>query len=116
MLFCKKTTGACARLHPTYIGMTGEGVESSFTHRFGEHLGSAAQPCQEDTVKPLGRHFRLPGHEPQRDMLMLPIERVTGGDIFLRRARERVNIVKFNTEKRLSVFEIEHGLNLDKGQ
>jgi hypothetical protein len=113
MLFCRKTTGPCARLAPTYVGITGEGEENSFTHRFAQHLGSATQPGQVDTTKPVGRHFRLPGHEPNRDMVMLPIERVRG-DVFLRRARERFNILKFDTEKRLSVYELEHGLNLDE--
>ena len=68
-----------------------------------------------DTVKTVGRHFRLPGRNPHRDMIMLPIERVRG-DLFLRKAREKFNIRKFNTEKRLGICEVEHGLNLDGGQ
>ena len=35
---------------------------------------------------------------------------------FLLRARESYNIVKFGTEKRMGVMDIEHGLNLDAGQ
>ena len=116
MVFCRKTTGPCAALSPTYIGITGEGEDSSFTHRFAQHLGSATNPCQEDTNKPVGRHFRLPGHEPSRDMVMLPIELVQGGNIFLRRARETFNILKFRTEKQRGIGDIEHGLNLDPGQ
>ena len=115
MLLCRKTSGPCARLAPTYIGITGEGADSSFTHRLGEHLGTATQAAQVDTVKTVGRHFRLPGHNPHRDMIMLPIERVRG-DLFLRKAREKFNIRKFNTEKRLGICEVEHGLNLDGGQ
>ena len=116
MVSCRKTTGPCDTLSPTYIGITGEGEDSSFTHRFAQHLGSATNPCQEDTNKPVGRHFRLPGHEPSRDMVMLPIELVQGGNIFLRRARETFNILKFRTEKQRGIGDIEHGLNLDPGQ
>ena len=113
---CRKPTGACARLAPTYIGITGGGENSrTFTKRFGEHIGSAIQPGQADTTKPIGRHFRLPGHEPHRDMEMIPLE-VVRGDVFLRRARERYYINLFDTEKRLGVDEVEHGLNLDPGQ
>ena len=51
-----------------------------------------------------------------RDMRMIPIEIISTEDPFLLRARERYNIVKFNSEKLLSVTDIEHGLNMDKGQ
>jgi len=69
-----------------------------------------------DTVKPVGRHFRLPGHQAHSDLVMLPIEVVSSKDPFLLRARETFNISKFKTEKRLGVSEWEHGLNLDQGQ
>jgi hypothetical protein len=49
-------------------------------------------------------------------MVMLPIELVQGGDIFLRRARDTINIVKFRTEKQSGISDIEHSLNLDPGQ
>ena len=67
-------------------------------------------------MKPVGRHFRLPGHRASRDLVMLPIEIVSAKDPFLLRARETFNISKFQTEKRLGVSESEHGLNLDPGQ
>ena len=101
---------------PTYVGECGDSENSSFTHRFSTHLGSASQPCQEDTTKPLGRHFRLPGHEPHGDLTMIPIEKISDKEPFLRKARESFYIKLFNTQKKLSVFDIEHGLNLDKGQ
>ena len=47
---------------------------------------------------------------------MLPIEVISSRDVFLLRARETFNILKFKSEKRLSVSDIEHGLNLDPGQ
>jgi hypothetical protein len=48
-------------------------------------------------------------------MVMLPLE-VVGGGVFMRRARERFYIGKLQTEKRRGVEEVEHGLNLDRGQ
>ena len=89
---------------------------SSFTHRVGGHLGTATQNSQADTLKTVGRHFRLPGHEAHRDLVMLPIEIVSPKDPFLLRARESYNIWKFQTEKRMGILDIEHGLNLDAGQ
>ena len=94
LVLCKKDSGLCARLKPTYVGICGEGESSSFTHRLGGHLGTATQTCQENTVKPVGRHFRLPGHDPHRDLVMLPIGIVSARDPFLLRWRERFNIWK----------------------
>ena len=48
--------------------------------------------------------------------MMLPIEIVSPRDPFLLRARESYNIWKFQTEKRMGICDIEHGLNLDAGQ
>ena len=70
----------------------------------------------ESIHKTVGRHFRLPGHEPHRDLVMLPIKIVSARDPFLLRAREAHNIAKFQTEKRMGIFNVEHGLNLDRGQ
>ena len=47
---------------------------------------------------------------------MLPIERISDEEPFLRKAREAFYIKLFNTQKLFPVTEIEHGLNLDKGQ
>ena len=49
----------------------------NFTIRLGQHVGTATQPCQADTVKPVGRHFCLPGHQAHCDLVMLPIEIVS---------------------------------------
>ena len=78
-------------------------------------MGSATQPSQEETNKPVGRHFRLPGHQPHTDMVMIPLEKISDREPFLRKAREAFYIKKFAS---LSVTseDIEHGLNLDKGQ
>jgi hypothetical protein len=116
LAFCKKDTGQCSQVAPTYVGECGDGENSSFTHRFSTHFGSATQPCQVDTVKPVGRHLRLPGHDPHGDLVMLPIEKISDKEPFLRKARESYYINLLNTQKKLSVFDIEHGLNLDRGQ
>ena len=92
------------------------GENSNFTSRLGQHVGTATEPCKVDIVKPVGRHFCLPGQRAHSDLIMLPIKIVSARDPFLLRARETFNITKFKTEKRLGVSELEHGLNLDKGQ
>ena len=113
LILCKKATGRCSTLHPLYVGECGDGVESSFAHRLGTHLGSATNQSQVDTEKPVGRHFRLGGHDVNRDLIMLPIEKIQ--DSFIRKAREAYYIKKFKTLKRLSVTELEHGLNMSPG-
>ena len=107
LLVCRKGSGQCAQLHPTYIGECGDGVGSSFTHRLAGHLGTAKDRAQGDTIKPVG-------HQPDRDMLMIPIEKIP--DNFTRKARESFYIEKFQSLKRLGVTEVEHGLNLSRGQ
>ena len=47
---------------------------------------------------------------------MIPIEVVPAKELFVLKARERYNIVKFQSEKWREVTVIEHGLNMDKGQ
>ena len=46
--------------------------------------------------------------------MMIPIEKIT--DPFARKARESLYIQKFKSLKRLPLGEIEHGLNLSRGQ
>ena len=87
---------------------------SSFAHRLAGHLASTDNPSQQDTVKPVGRHFRLPGHKSNGDLVMIPIEKIA--DPFIRKAREAYYIKKLQTLKRLDVNEIEHGLNVSPGQ
>ena len=81
--------------------------------RFAEHVGSATQPSQVDTVKPVGVHFRLPGHT-HSDMSVVPIEQVRSKDKFILEARERYWMEQYKSIKQLSLQEIEHGLNLKK--
>ena len=77
-------------------------------------MGSATQPSQSDTVKPVGAHFH--NHNPHTDMVMIPIEKIRDNEPFLREARESYYIKKFSALKTMPVTEIEHGLNLAKGQ
>ena len=58
LLMCEKDTGECNKVFPTYVCECGAGESNFFTHR------SATQACQADTVKLVGKHFRLAGHEP----------------------------------------------------
>ena len=104
-----KQTGECASLGgPQYIGCTGRLAKV----RFREHVGSATQQCQVDTVKPVGYHFRLPSHS-HCDMKFLPIERVQNKDKFILEARESFWIEKYKCLKRKPVDQLEHGLNLE---
>ena len=46
-------------------------------------------------------------------LVMLPIEKISGKDAFI---REDFYIKKFDTQKKLTISEIEHGLNLHRGK
>ena len=72
-------------------------------HIIAEHFGSATQPSQENTTKPVGLHFRLPGHS-HSDMAILPIERVRHQDRFILEAREKFWINKYQV--------VTNGLNI----
>ena len=105
---CDKGSGQCAQVKgPQYIGCS----ERPFKKRFSEHLGTATQQCHKDTVKPVGAHFRLPGHE-HSDMIALPIEKIRTRCRFVMEARERFWIKNYNSVKLLTVEEIESGLNM----
>ena len=104
---CAKQTGECGQLGPQYVGCT----ERVGKVRFSEHVGSATQQCQVNTIKPVGVHFRLPGHS-HREMVILPIEKVRSKDRFILEARESYWITKYSAVKVDEVGVIEHGLNL----
>ena len=55
-------------------------------------------------------------HEPHRNLFMLPVENIGNEEPFLRNACDAFYIKEFASQKRLTVMDIEHGLNLDKGQ
>ena len=91
----------------TYVGIV-VGDCRNYTTRLGGHLGSAQQPPQEDTVKPVGRHFRLPGHEVHRDLQMITLE-IGHSELFLLRARETFYINKIRTEKMSQSLKLNTG-------
>ena len=105
---CSKGSGQCAQVKgPQYIGCT----DRPFKKRFSEHVGSATQPSQRDTVKLVGVHFRMQGHS-HSDMVVLTIERVRSKCRFVMAAREKFWIRKYKSVKRLLVGDIESGLNM----
>ena len=85
-------TGECGQLGPQYVGCT----ERLGKVRFSEHVGSATQPSQATTTKPVGEHFRLPGHS-HADMVFLPIEQVRVKDRFVLEARESYWIKNYDS-------------------
>ena len=95
---CVKTTGQCMQGGggdagvggPQYIGCTARMLKT----RFSEHVGSATQPSQALTTKPVGQHFRLPGHS-HCDMRVTPVEKVRCKDHFVLEARESYWIKKY---------------------
>ena len=105
---CTKDSGQCAQLcGPQYIGCTERMVKT----RFSEHVGSATQPSQENTTKPVGVHFRAVGHT-HCNMRILPIEKVRSSDRFVLEARESYWINKYSSMKTLTVNTVEHGMNM----
>ena len=105
---CDKGSGQCAQVKgPQYVGCS----ERPFKKRFSEHVGTATQPCHENTEKPVGVHFRMPGHDHSH-MVALPIERVSSKCRFVLEAHERYWIQKYSVLKTLSVENIESGLNM----
>ena len=100
--------GQCAQVKgPQYVGCS----ERPFKKRFSEHVGTATQPCHENTEKPVGVHFRMPGHDHSH-MVALPIEHVRSKCRLVLEARKRYWIEKYSVLKTLSVEDIESGLNM----
>ena len=64
--------------------------------RILEHRGSVTNPAQANTTKPVGQHFRQPGHAVC-NMKALPIEHVRSKDPWIRTVREKFYIKKLAT-------------------
>ena len=75
-----------------YVGETGRRV----CDRVQEHRGSATNPSEANTNKPVGKHFRLPGHG-LKDMNILPIEKLQSNDPWIRKIREKFYIQRLET-------------------
>ena len=105
---CNKQSGECGKVGGLqYVGNTTRPGKV----RFGEHLGSVTQPSQESTTKPVGVHFRSPGHT-HANMVFLPVEKIRSKDKFVMEARESYWIDKYKSVKVTDSETIEHGLNL----
>ena len=58
--------------------------------------------------------FRRTGYDPHNHLFMLPMEYIANKNPFIRKAREAFYIKKFETQKKLTISNIEHGLNLKR--
>ena len=47
-------------------------------------VSQPGMPGKTDMVKPVGKHFRLAGQKPHTNMVMIPIEKVSDKEPFLR--------------------------------
>ena len=94
---CVKNDQVCSD-QPQYCGETGKTAEE----RFVGHHNTIVQLCHQGSPLPVGEHFQGPGHSIS-DFRSNPVEKIHSKNIFVRKARERHMINKFNF--------IEHGLN-----
>ena len=69
-LLTKKGDRMCPKT-PQYGGETGQMA----CKRFTEHHGTVPQHCHLQTKKPVGQHFRLPGHSIS-DISFIPVEKI----------------------------------------
>ena len=83
---CTKKNGSC-KTAPQYIGETGRRI----CDRFNEHKAS----IKENATKVIGQHFSSTGHVTS-DMQIIPIECIKSSDPWIRIAREKFYIRKFN--------------------
>ena len=97
IISCTKQKGACAKVHPQYVGETGNPSQANLLI------------CPTDTTLPVGVHFRLPGHS-HTDLQFTPIEKIQSKDPYVRRIREMLFIQQFETLKGKGTDTIEHGL------
>ena len=107
VISCEKSNGDCIKVHPQYVGETG----NSAKRRCAGHISSIVNSSQEDTTLPVGVHFRLPGHS-HADMNFTPSEKIVSKDPFVRKVRESFFIKQYESLKGKDIKSIEHGLNL----
>ena len=84
---CNKDSGPCSNFKPQYIGETSRMV----SRRFNEHFSS----IKPDSSKAVGKHFSENGHKA-KDLSIIPIERILSKDPWIRIAREKHFIKKFD--------------------
>ena len=81
---------SCKKCRVQYIGES----ERSLQERFSEHRGYVTN---NQVTKATGQHFNLPGHRAS-DMMVTIIEKVHSLDPLVRKEREELYIMKFNTK------------------
>ena len=89
----------CTKCLEQYLGETSKTAEK----RFVGHLNTIVQQCNFNTKTPVGQHFRTGAHS-HSDVRFTPIEKIYTRDPFVRKARERNLINKYDL--------ITKGLNL----
>ena len=94
---CAKGDKTCPT-RPQYCGETGKSAEE----RFCGHRNSIIQACQDNTTLPVGEHFRGVRH-CLPDFVFTPVEKITSRNVFVRKAREKMIINKYDL--------IDRGLN-----
>ena len=87
---CEKGDKTCPS-RPQYCGETGQTAEE----RFCGHRNTIVQAYHQGTTIPVGEHFQLPGHSVS-DLVFIPVEKIYSRNIFVRKARERYLINKYN--------------------
>ena len=86
----EKTSRSCPE-KPQYFGQTGR----TGKQRCKEHKGTITYPCHQTTNTPIGRHYRdSPGHDASQ-LMFIPVEKQRSNDPFIRRAREKMYINRF---------------------
>ena len=90
LVTCEKGVSTCRDCRH-YAGETGQTAEE----RCSQHRNTVVQLCHQGTDKPVGEHFQGVGHSVS-DMRFTPVEKVFSNNIFVRKARERLMINKFD--------------------
>ena len=87
---CVKGDRTCPD-RPQYLGETGQRAKD----RCASHLATIRQNCHQNTMAPVGQHFRGRGHSAE-NFEFTPFEKIYSKNIFVRKIRERYFINKFN--------------------
>ena len=87
---CQKGPPTCSS-DRQYAGETGHTAEE----RFSQHRNTVVQLCHQGTEKPVGEHFQGVAHSVS-DMTFTPVEKIFSDNIFVRKAREKQMINKFD--------------------
>ena len=87
---CVKGDRTCPD-RPQYLGETGQRAKD----RCASHVGTIRQDCHQNTVTPVGQHFRGRGHSAE-NFEFTPFEKIYSKDPYIRKIREKYWINKFN--------------------